>query len=104
MSEPQTDVFRSTACRCKVIFVAVACGTLAMVAASYAPLGDRSFNITAILTGACVNAFLVAGYLMHLVSERKMILIVLAFTAVFFVGLMGLTVWAHGDIPGPLNH
>ena len=104
MSEPQTDVFKSTACRCKVIFVAVACGTLAMVAASYVPLGSRSLNLAAILAVACVNAFLVSGYLMHLLNERKTILTVLAFTVVFFVGLMGLTLWAHGDVPGPASH
>ncbi len=104
MSEPQTDVFKSTACRCKVIFFAVACGTLAMVAASYAPLGSRSLNIATILAVACVNAFLVSGFLMHLLDERKTILTVLAFTVVFFVGLMGLTLWAHGDVPGPANH
>lgn len=103
MSEPQADVFKSTACRCKVIFVAVACGTLAMVAASYAPMGSRSLNIAAILTVASVNAFLVSGYLMHLLTEKRMIYIVLAFTAIFFVGLMGLTIWAHGDVPGPVN-
>ena len=51
-----------------------------------------------------VNAFLVAGYLMHLLSEKKMIYTVLAFTVFFFAGLMGLTIWAtqrfsdrHGD-------
>jgi caa(3)-type oxidase subunit IV len=104
MSEPQTDVFKSTACRCKVIFAAVACGTLAMVAASYVPLGSRSLNIAAILAVACINAFLVSGYLMHLLSEKRMIYIVLAFTVVFFVGLMGLSIWAHGDVPGPANH
>ncbi|HEY9172764.1 MAG TPA: cytochrome C oxidase subunit IV family protein [Verrucomicrobiae bacterium] len=103
MSEPQTDVFKATANRCKVIFVAVACGTLTMVAASYAPLGSRSLNIAAILAVACVNAFLVSGYLMHLLNERKAILTVLAFTAVFFIGLMGLSIWAHGDVPGPVN-
>jgi hypothetical protein len=31
---------------------------------------------------------------MHLISERKMIYLVLGFTAFFFAALMGLTVWS----------
>ena len=60
-----------------------------------------------ILAIAVVNAFLVAGFLMHLLSEKKLIYTVLGFTVVFFIGLMGLTLWAmqrfsarHGS---PLN-
>ena len=36
---------------------------------------------------------------MHLVSERKMIYGILAFTAIFFAGLMALTLWSMGDFP-----
>ena len=43
---------------------------------------------------ASVKAFLVAGYFMHLISERKMIYIILAFTVFFFAGLMYLTIWS----------
>lgn len=103
MSERQIELLKTTANRCKVIFAAVAGGTLAMVAASYAPLGNYSLNIAAILAVACINAFLVSGYLMHLLNEQKAILIVLAFTAIFFLGLMGLTLWADGDVPTVLN-
>ena len=56
------------------------------------------------LAGACFNAALVAGYLMHLVSERKMIIALLAFTLFFFAGLMGLTVWSAYDLPEALNY
>ena len=48
---------------------------------------------------ACGKAFLVAGYFMHLISERKMIYGILAFTAFFFIGLMFLTVWSFADFP-----
>ena len=100
-----TDIFKSTARRCKMVFAAVVCGTLLAVAAAYAPLGNPALRIALILTAACGNAFLVAGYLMHLLSERKMIHAVLAFTAFFFVGLMGLTVWAtNGFPPGTVAH
>jgi caa(3)-type oxidase subunit IV len=43
---------------------------------------------------ATVKAFLVAGYFMHLISERKMIYGILAATVFFFAGLMYLTVWS----------
>ena len=43
---------------------------------------------------AGVKGFLVAGYFMHLVTEKKLIYTVLAFTAFFFAGLMGLTLWS----------
>ena len=36
---------------------------------------------------------------MHLISERKMIYGLLAFTAFFFLGLMFLTVSAYADFP-----
>ena len=43
---------------------------------------------------ACVKAFLVAGYFMHLMSEKKMIYGILAATVFFFAGLMYLTIWS----------
>jgi caa(3)-type oxidase subunit IV len=48
---------------------------------------------------ACAKAFLVAGFFMHLISERKMIYGLLIFTACFFLGLMFLTLSAYGDFP-----
>jgi hypothetical protein len=37
---------------------------------------------------------LVAGFFMHLISEKKMIYSVLAFTVFFFAALMYLTIWS----------
>lgn len=99
MSDLHPEAFESYTRRCWVVFGAVVVGTLLMVGASYAPIANRSVSIALILLVASVNAALVAGYLMHLISERKTIYAVLAFTAVFFVGLMGLTVWASFDLP-----
>jgi caa(3)-type oxidase subunit IV len=48
---------------------------------------------------AGVKAFLVAGYFMHLISERKMIYNVMGFTAFFFLSLMFLTLYAMHDFP-----
>ena len=51
---------------------------------------------------ACVKGFLVAGYFMHLISEKKMIYGILMATVFFFAGLMGLTIWSMN--PNSLIH
>lgn len=81
------------------VFYALIFGTIITVGASYIPFGSREINIAVALFIACGKAFLVAGYFMHLISERKMIYGIMAFTAFFFIGLMGLTLWAMGDFP-----
>jgi caa(3)-type oxidase subunit IV len=91
---------------CAVVFVIVLCTTSAMIATSFAHLGEGwTLKVALILAIAVVNAFLVAGYLMHLLSEKKLVYTVLAFTVCFFIGLMGLTVWAtNGFPPGTVSH
>ena len=81
------------------VFYALLFGTLITVGASYIPFGNHHVNIAVALVIACAKAFLVAGFFMHLISERKMIYGLLAFTAVFFLGLMFLTVSAYADFP-----
>ncbi len=81
------------------VFYALLFGTLVTVGASYIPFGNHAVNIAVALFIACGKASLVAGYFMHLISERKMIYGIMAFTAVFFLGLMFLTVWSFGDFP-----
>ena len=81
------------------VFYALLFGTLITVAASYIPFGNHAINIAVALFIASGKAFLVAGYFMHLISERKMIYGLLAFTAFFFVGLMFLTLSAYADFP-----
>src|SRR5690242_17170618 len=76
------------------IFGALLVGTVVTVLASFIPFGNPHVNILVALFIASVKAFLVAGYFMHLMSERKMIYSVLAATAFFFAGLMYLTVWS----------
>jgi hypothetical protein len=36
---------------------------------------------------------------MHLLSEKKLVFTVLIFTVIFFIGLVGLTMWAMNDFP-----
>ena len=46
---------------------------------------------------ATIKGALVAGYFMHLVSEKKLIYAVLALTVVFFVALLALPVVTHSN-------
>src|ERR1043165_2031626 len=81
------------------VFYALIFGTIITVLASYIPYGNPEINIAVALAIAIAKASLVACYFMHLISERKMIYGIMAFTAFFFVGLMALTLWAMGDFP-----
>ena len=81
------------------IFGALLIGTIITVLASRIHFGSHSMNIAVALVIASVKAFLVAGYFMHLIDERKMIYGILASTVFFFIGLMGLTLWALHDFP-----
>ena len=81
------------------VFYALLFGTLITVGASYIPFGHRAMNIGVALFIASGKAFLVAGYFMHLISEKKMIYGILAFTVFFFIGLMALTLWSFSDFP-----
>src|SRR2546422_2809612 len=93
------DHFQHHVRRYLFVFYALIFGTVVTVAASFIPFGHRSLNIAVALFIATGKAFLVAGYFMHLISERKMIYGILLFTAFFFVGLMFLTVWSFGAPP-----
>jgi caa(3)-type oxidase subunit IV len=84
---------------CAVIFVAVLCAVGAMIYISYLPHYSWMAKVAMILTVATVNAFLVAGFLMHLLSEKKLIYTVLAFTVFFVTGLFALTLYAMHDFP-----
>ncbi len=81
------------------VFYALLFGTLITVGASYIPFGNREINIAVALFIAVSKASLVACYFMHLISERKMIYGIMGFTAVFFIGLMFLTLSSFSDLP-----
>jgi cytochrome c oxidase subunit IV len=99
MSEQAHDHFSHHVRRYLFVFYALLFGTLITVGASYIPFGIRAVNIGVALFIAICKAALVACYFMHLISERKMIYVVMAFTAFFFIGLMGLTLWSLNDFP-----
>ena len=80
------------------VYFALLVGTLFTVWASYVDLGHH-WNIVLALVIACVKAFLVIAYFMHLISEKKMIFLVLSFTMFFFAGLMVLTLCSMSNFP-----
>lgn len=80
--------------RYKMVFFSLLIGTCATVGAYYLHLPSIALTIAVALFIATVKAFLVAGYFMHLISERKMIYGILATTVFFFTGLMYLTLWS----------
>ena len=97
--------FKSYIRRCAYVLIAVVCTTSLMIYASFLPHYGWPAKVAMILAIAIVNAFVVAGFLMHLLSEKKMVYTVLAFTVFFFAGLMGLTLWAMHDFPtGTATH
>lgn len=81
------------------VFAALLVGTVFTVWASYINFGSVTINIAVALLIASVKAFLVAGFFMHLISEKKAIYATLATTGFFFVALMGLTLWSMNDFP-----
>jgi caa(3)-type oxidase subunit IV len=106
MSESEKPVsLQSYIKLCSIIFVIALCAIGGMIWASFLPHYGWPTKTAIILSIASVNAFLVAGYLMHLLSEKKLIYTVLAFTVFFVIGLFALTVWAtNGFPPGTAVH
>ncbi len=98
-AQTHDDHFREHVRRYLFVFYALLFGTLITVGASYVPFGHHAVNIGVALLIASGKAFLVAGYFMHLISERKTIYGLLAFTVIFFLGLMFLTIAAYADFP-----
>jgi cytochrome c oxidase subunit 4 len=70
-----------------MVFVALAALTAITVGVSYLHLaGWRAIALALII--ACIKGFLVAGFFMHLLSEKKLIYSVLIVTLLFFAMLM----------------
>jgi cytochrome c oxidase subunit 4 len=82
-----------------LVFGALLVGTVITVLISQVDLGSPWVNIAVALFIATVKAFLVAGFFMHLISEKKTIYALLAATAFFFAGMMYLIVWHRDEVP-----
>lgn len=86
-----------------VVFAALAVLTLVTVAVSYLKLNPALAIILALII-ASVKGFLVAGYFMHLLSEKKLIFLVLGLTVFFFIVLLWGP-WQEGyDFPHRQGH
>ncbi|HUI07716.1 MAG TPA: cytochrome C oxidase subunit IV family protein [Verrucomicrobiae bacterium] len=79
-----------------VLFAATAA---TVAAAEWHHLGITLGIFVAVLI-AVFKGSLVARYFMHLSAERKLIYWVLALTAFFFVAMIALILWTHGDQQG----
>jgi cytochrome c oxidase subunit 4 len=82
-----------------IIFGALLVGTILTVAMYYVDFSSMALTVAVALFIASIKAFLVAGYFMHLLSEKKLVYGVLILAAIFFVALMGLTLWGSNDLP-----
>jgi cytochrome c oxidase subunit 4 len=86
------------------VFLALLVGTVITVGMYYVHFESMAVTITIALFIASIKAALVAGFFMHLISERKAIYAILAATVFFFAGMMYLTVWARGEVPAGSLH
>jgi cytochrome c oxidase subunit IV len=77
-----------------LVFYLLIVGTIVTVAVAKVHFESVALTIAIALFIACVKGFFVAGYFMHLISEKKMIYGILIATVFFFAGLMYLTVWS----------
>jgi cytochrome c oxidase subunit IV len=94
MSNPHTHDVRHEVRRYKIVFGSLIIGTCLTVGAYYLHLPTVAVTVAVALFIATIKAFLVAGFFMHLISEKKMIYGIMAATVFFFAGLMYLTVWS----------
>jgi len=86
--------------RYMVIFAIMIVSALLTVGITLAPLGNPKINIGLALVVIAFQAFLVLGFMMHLLSERRTIYCVLGFTAFFLVALMFMTISSMNGVVG----
>ena len=82
-----------------MVFVALAALTIVTVGISYLHLGFVA-AIGLALFVAVIKGSLVAGFFMHLISERKLVYWVLMLTFIFFLALMLLPLGGFLDSTG----
>jgi cytochrome c oxidase subunit 4 len=82
-----------------IVFIALLIGTVVTVALNYLHFDSVALTIGIALFVATIKASLVACYFMHLITEKRMIYLILGFTTFFCIGLMALTLFSHADMP-----
>lgn len=98
MSEHSHDISRHVRTYI-VVFVALLVGTAVTVGLNYMHFDSVTLTIAIALFVAIIKGALVAGFFMHLISERKAIYAILLATVFFFGFMMYLTVWSHDQVP-----
>jgi cytochrome c oxidase subunit IV len=84
------------------VFIALMIATVITVAVSYFHFGHEDShvgNVTVALIIAGIKAALVAGFFMHLSSEKRAIYVLLVFTGLFCLVMLFLTVYGSFDTP-----
>lgn len=81
------------------VFIALLVGTVVTVGLNYLHFDSFVVTVSVALLVAVVKAFLVAGFFMHLISEKTAIYAMLAATVFFLIGMMVLTMWSLHDFP-----
>jgi len=82
-----------------IVFLALLVGTVVTVGLNYLHFDSKAVTIGIALLVAVIKATLVACYFMHLISEKRMIYVILGFTVFFFAALLVLTLSSYGDLP-----
>ncbi len=82
-----------------VVFVALLMGTFLTVFMYSVHFSSMALTITIALFIATIKASLVAGFFMHLISEKKAIYAMMAATVFFFAAMMYLVVWSRAQVP-----
>ena len=82
-----------------IVFVALMALTVITVAISYLDLSP-AMAIAMAMFVATIKGSLVACYFMHLISEKRLIYVVLVITVVKFIALLALPAFTHGDSYG----
>ena len=82
-----------------LVFGALLLGTVLTVGMYYVHFSSMTTTITVALFIATVKALLVAGFFMHLISEKKAIYSTLAVTLFFFAAMMYLIIWGKNQVP-----
>jgi len=96
MTEPHIEEIKKHTRVYILVFVALLALTMVTVAVSYLHLSTGA-AVTVALIIATIKGSLVASYFMHLISEKKLIYVVLIITVIFFIGLMALPVGSFSD-------
>ena len=81
------------------VFVALLAGTIITVWAWTWHFETMAVTVAVAMLIACIKAFLVAGYFMHLSAEKRTIYAILGATVFFFIGLMALIIWSRSALP-----